>query len=281
MLNCNDLKRTIKAIDALGATPAVLIKVADLVKDPNTDLSDIGALLRNDGPLVAEIIHLSNSPYYAPATYHSNLISAINFIGFREVTRVVNLSLSLRIFARDLPSYGISAYDYWSASVAAGLLMEALAKKSGLSPEDAFTLGTVHGIGRLLINRVIEERRFTVYWDRCQPIQEWEKSSVGFDYAEAGAVLLEHWLFPAPECEVVRWQLDSDKLAYQVCLLGALQFTLRLLGLTGLSLERKGWEPPQGDPYMQAAGLTSPMVLELVSGCRDDFQRILQAVDIK
>ena len=280
MLSHKDLKRTIKAIDALGATPVVLAKVAELVKDPNTDLADIDALLRNDGSLVAEIIHISNSPYYAPATFHGNLNSAINFIGFGEVTRIINLSVALRIFARNLSSYGISAYDYWSASVAAGLVMEALAKKAGFNPQDAFTIGTLHAIGRVLINHVIEERRFTIYWDGRQPIHEWEHSSVGFDYAEAGAVLLEHWLFPAPACEVIRWQLDPEKPAYQVCLLGALQFTLRLLALSGLNFRNTGWEPSETDPYMQAAGLTSPMVLELVSGCRNDFQRVLRSVDL-
>jgi HD-like signal output (HDOD) protein len=280
MLSSKDLERTIKAIDALGATPAVLAKVAELAKDPNTELAEINALLRNDGPLVAEIIHISNSPYYAPATYHSNLTSAINAIGFREMTRVVNLSLSLRLFARDLPSYGISAHDYWSASVATGLVMEALAKKSGFNPEDAFTIGTLHAIGRILIDRVIEERRYTIYWDGCQPIQEWEQTAVGFDYAEAGALLLEHWLFPPPACDIIRWQLDPEKIPFQVCLLGALQFTLRLLALSGLNFEKEGWEPSATDPYLVASGLTPAMIVELISGCRSDFQNVLKAVDL-
>jgi len=280
MLSSKHLTQTIKAIHALGATPAVLVKVAELAKDPNTALEDISALLRNDGLLVAEIIRLCNSPYYAPATYLSNLSSAINFIGFKEVIRLVNLSLSLRIFARDLPSYGISAQDYWSASIAAGLLMEALAKKSGFDPEDAFTIGNLHAIGRVLIDRVIEERRFTVYWDRCQPIETWEKSSVGFDYAEAGAALLEHWIFPPPACDIIRWQLNPEKVAHQVCLLGALQFTLRVLARTGWDFKRIDGELPEADPYMEAAGLTTPQLAELIAGCRNDFQLVHQAVDM-
>ena len=107
--------------------------------DPNTDIETLGALLRNDGPLVADIFRISNSPYYAPATFHSNLISALSFIGLREVIRVVKLSLARQLFARDLTSYGVTAYDYWSGSVAAALVLEALAKHSGLNPEDANT----------------------------------------------------------------------------------------------------------------------------------------------
>jgi HD-like signal output (HDOD) protein len=232
MLNADDFKRAILAIDTLGATPAVLVKVAELTNDPNSDIETICALLRDDGPLAAEIIRLSNSPYYAPATFHSNLNAAINYIGLREVTRVVNLSLSRQLFARDLPSYGVSAFDYWSDSVAAALLAEALAKHAGLNPQDAFTLGILHAIGRVLINRVIDEQGFAIFWDGHQPIEEWERSAVGFDFAEAGAMLLKHWHFPSATCDVIRWQLNPDKVNQQVSLLGGLQFTIRLLALT-------------------------------------------------
>jgi len=277
MLNPDEFKRSIQAIDALGATPAVLVKVTELARDPNADLAAMCELLRNDGPLAADIIRISNSPYYAPATLHSNLTAAINYIGMREVLRVVNLSLSRRIFARDLPSYGISASDYWSASIAAALVMEALAKQSGLNPEDAYTLGILHAIGRVLINHVIEEKRFTIYWDGYQPIQEWERSSVGFDYAESGAMLLEHWRFPIPTCEVIRWQLDAGKVPYEVSLLGLLQFTLRLIDLTGLDFGKTDWKLPDGYPFIRASGLTPAAVTQCITACRQEFQRIIQA----
>jgi hypothetical protein len=55
MLNPDDFKRSIQAIDALGETPAVLVKVTELANDPDSDISSICELLRNDGPLVADI----------------------------------------------------------------------------------------------------------------------------------------------------------------------------------------------------------------------------------
>lgn len=277
MLNPDNFKRTIQAIDALGTTPSVLVKVTELARDPNVDLASMCELLRNDGPLAADIIRISNSPYYAPTTLHSNLTSAINYVGMREVLRVVNLSLARRLFARDLPSYGISASDYWSASIAAALLMESWAKQSGLNPEDAYTIGILHAIGRVLINHVIEDQHFTIYWDGRQPIQEWEHSSVGFDYADSGAMLLEHWRFPTLTCEVIRCQLEAGKAAQEVSLLGSLQFTLRMLALTGLNFENDGWQLPEADPFMKASGLTPVAVLQCISSCRQDFQRIVQA----
>ena len=281
MLNPDDFKRAIQAIDALGATPAVLVKVTELANDPNTDIATICDFLRNDGPLAADIIRISNSPYYAPATLHSNLASAVSVIGLREVVRVVNLSLSRQIFARDLSSYGLSAGDYWSASVASALVMEALAKKTGLNPEDAYTLGILHAIGRVLINRVIEAHGFSIFWDGHQPLEQWEQGSVGFDYAEAGAMLLEHWLFPAVTCDAIRWQLDPGKVAEPASLLGALQFTRRLLALTGADFQTEGWHLADNDPFVRASGLTPEIVSQIVIACRDDFERIRQSLDVE
>jgi HD-like signal output (HDOD) protein len=280
MLNPDDFKRSIQAVDALGGTPAVLAQVMELAKDPNMDLDTLGTLLRNDGLLAADIIRISNSPYYAPATFHSNLAAAISCIGVQEVIRVVNLSLAQQLFARDLPSYGISAGDYWSASVASALVMEALAKHLGLNQEDAHTVGILHAVGRVFINRVIEEKRFTIYWDGLQPIQDWERSSVGFDFAEAGALLLEHWRFPETTCDTIRGQLDSGKNAELLSLLGMLQFTRRLLALTGFNFENQAWLPPEADPFALAAELTPATTTRLVSACREDFQSILQSVDL-
>src|SRR5882724_7693723 len=163
MLNPNEFKRAIQAIDALGATPAVLAQVITMANDPNSDLESMCALMKNDGSLAADMIRISNSPYYAPAIRHSNLTSAVNSIGLREMLKVINLSLARQLFARDLPGYGVTARDYWGTSIAAALVMESLAKHAGLNSEDAYTIGILHAVGRVLINRVIDEKGVTIY----------------------------------------------------------------------------------------------------------------------
>ncbi len=279
MLNPTDFKKSIQTIEALGMTPAVLVKAIEMAQDPNTDMENFSALLRNDGPLSADIIRISNSPYYAPATPHSNLLSAISQLGFGEVIHVINLSLARQLFARDLPSYGVLARDYWSASITAALVMEALAQVTDLVSEDAYTVGILHPIGRVLINHVIEEKGFSIYWDCQRPIEEWELAAVGFNFADAGALLLEHWRFPAAICDVIRNQLVPVPDQQTLTMAGILQFAKRLLALTGPTFQFETWEYPVNDPFIQAARLSEPTLRELVSGCRDNYRKILQTVD--
>jgi hypothetical protein len=48
-----------------------------------------------------------------------------------------------------------------------------------------------------------------------------------------------------------------------------------------LSFENDGWQLSVTDPYMRATGLTPEQVLQFVATCREDFNRILQSVDLK
>ena len=93
-------------------------------------------------------------------------------------------------------------------------------------------------------------------------------------------MLLEHWLFPASTSDLIRCQFCSTKAAEAVSLLGSLQFTRRLLAWTGTDFAREGWQLPDGDPVALACNLTPVTVGQFVSGCREDFQRILQSVDL-
>lgn len=279
MISPEVLKQYLQTIESLGSTPAVLVKAIEMAQDPNTDMETFSALLHNDSALAADIIRISNSPYYAPAEPHSNLMSAIGQLGFGEIIRVVNLSLARQLFARDLLSYGISAYDYWCTSIATALVMEALAKPSGLDPEDAYTLGILNAVGRVLINSAIEDKGFSIYWDCQQPIEDWEREAIGYDSAEAGAMLLTHWKFPATTCDIIRNQFKSQPPADLAVPIGALQCAKRILTVTGLAFERPLALDPQADPFLKTLGFTAESLAQLAADCQEKLQHVRQTVD--
>jgi HD-like signal output (HDOD) protein len=280
ILDLTEFQRAIQSMVSVGATAAVLVKVLKMAKDPDSDLTTICNVLKNDGPLVGDVIRISNSFYYAAATPHSNLQSAVNYIGLREALRVVNLSLARQLFARDLISYGISAQDYWSSSVAAALVMEALAKQARLNGDDAYTLGIIHAVGRLLVDRIIQDKSPKLQWGGIQPVEDWEREMVGFDFAESGAMVAERWLFPFQTCDVIKCQLNPEMAVVPVSMLGALQFTRRLLALTGTDFAVKGWSFPEEDPYVKGASLTPGLLERMVAECAESYQSIRRAMGI-
>ena len=77
-----------------------------------------------------------------------------------------------------------------------------------------------------------------------------------------------------------RWVSGDVNSCEQLSLLGSLQFTQQLLALIGLDFENQGWSLPERDPFVQASGLTPTLAFQIMAVCRDDFQRILQSVDL-
>jgi len=94
-------------------------------------------------------------------------------------------------------------------------------------------------------------------------------------------MLLEHWSFPAETCNIVRGQLKPVAAGEPLSLLGALQFTQRVLALTGWDLENQDWQLAEPDGYLQASGLTSEQVHRLVAACQQKYASILETVDLK
>ncbi len=281
MLDSQKCRKAILEVERLGSAPMILAKLKQLMQDPKVDYNTICGLIRNDSALTADIIRISNSAIYAPIQPHTNLLSAISAIGLRELERVVNLSISRQFMAKDLASYGISAFDYWSITVSAAILMEKLATLLKLNREEAYTIGILHAIGRVLINQIIEDFRYTIYWDGKMPIEEWERNAVGFDYTEAGALLLKHWKFADEICNTIEWQLTPEKLEKHNSFLGILQFILRALQFFGSGFKREAIDPAlEIDPFLTATKMEQEHISNIIEEARNDFKVILETLDL-
>ena len=104
---------------------------------------------------------------------------------------------------------GSNSLDYerfWRFSVSTGMVAELLARSSGLPPEEAFTAGVLHNIGRLALDQQVP-RGFeqSVQHALLQRIglHEAERDVLGYDDAELGAALCERWSFPPSLIEAV------------------------------------------------------------------------------
>ena len=207
-----DCLTALKDIEQLYPTPAVWAKVSHLLKNPDVNLEDIVRIIRTDPSLTSDIIRVSNSVFYGANVASSNLLESLSRIGFKEVLRIIGLSISKSTMHNNLEAYGISAESYWSTSFFTALSMEAIAEKNGHNMNDAYTVGILHSIGRLIIDKILEDFQASVYWNQQEAVEEWEHDLVGYNYAYAGAVILHRWNFPEELCDIIRFQLSPRKM---------------------------------------------------------------------
>ena len=132
----------------------VAVAVNDLINDPNSSSADIAQVLKKDQVLTAKILRLVNSSYYAIPGGVADVQRALAFLGFNTLAQLV-LSLSVFSVFSTIDNDDFSMLDFWQHALGTAVCSELLAKKLKLPrPEEAFTCGLLHDIGKLVLHEI-------------------------------------------------------------------------------------------------------------------------------
>lgn len=276
----SEFRDSIRKVRRLYSTPQVLSKALRLLQEPEVDLATLGDLIRSDGALVADLVRLSSSALFNRGEAPADLNLALQRLGTREVIRAIELSVSKNVFGKGLANYGIEATQYWRTSLLAGLMMEQLAFLHGVDAPEAYTVGILHALGRVLINEVLEEVGTGQSWDRGTSLELWEMNQVGFTHAEAGALLLREWGFPETIIAPIEHQLGTPVAVPAPTSLGMLRFVRLLLTAdpeAGIAPARAAFPP---DLLCWAGFATEKEALELLTEAQEEVAGIAESLDL-
>ena len=106
----------VAALGPLPPTAQVLARLQTMLVDPNSDLSDVGKLLRLDAAMTTRVIKISNSTWFSRGSPCHTIDEAVNRIGFKEVFQVVSVAASSALVAQPLAAYGRGAIAAWRES---------------------------------------------------------------------------------------------------------------------------------------------------------------------
>jgi HD-like signal output (HDOD) protein len=270
----------IARIEKFSPAPLILARAMKLLRDPQSDIADIAALVARDPSLTANLIRWANSAFYGTGLPAQTIDEAVSKIGFRETIHLLNLTVARVVAGRDLGSYGISAEDFWAESLFNGLFLRNLAAETGCAdPDEAYTVGLLRFIGRLAINQAIHDLGGGLFWFGDDSIAHWEEESVGFRQSHAGAILLAKWHFSENMIQAIAGQDAPAVRPEPNWLAEALYFASALLpqglGASFHSVLTEGAAPlPVGSDFMHHYGLTQAAVDTLLASTRQDYDRI-------
>ena len=194
-INLEDIK---PELDGIAVSPQLLPKLQELISDCNTNPDDIRDLIRMDPALSAMILKTANSAYFNPGYHIDSIDDGIMHLGFSDVYQIVTMLAFSDLLAEPLVTYGISAGDFWRRSVACAFAMERLARKYSEDPGVAYTVGLLHGIGMIFLEREIKGApnisfRSTLSEDMALAKEELE--IFGINHAKVGAAMMREWGF--------------------------------------------------------------------------------------
>ncbi len=190
----------------LPTSPHIFGRLGGLLNDINSDLDNIVKLVAVDSGLTGRVIRLSNSVFFRGDQPVKSLDEAINRVGFREMHRVVGVAMSEQIFQGGLPVYHLSAEQVWENSVVVALAMERLARTNATDESEAYTLGLLRPVGKLVLDMLIQVEQPGVSCPEADNLDlpKWERAWAATTSNEAGSTILEEWKMPESVCVGVR-----------------------------------------------------------------------------
>jgi len=211
----------------LPSLPDRFVKIQNIAQDPDSGASDLADVIRSDQATTAMLIKFANSPQYNPTgSPIGELSKAIARLGSRETIQIAT-AMSL-MYGMILPTGMANIRVFWSHAFAVALAAERLAKlydpaEQHCSHERVFMAGLLHDIGRAALGMRVDFAYFeheTGCLHEDALIQK-EEEYYGVNHAEAGARLLQLWLFPDDLCQAVAEHHNADSGFYlaRVCYL--------------------------------------------------------------
>jgi len=188
------LRAEVVARKNLPTIPTVLAKILQLVDSESSSGRDLIAVIEHDQALTGKMLRLANSAFFGQSRKVATIPRAVVLLGFSTVR---NLALGVKVW--DALGTGIARNrleELWAHTVAVAVATKALAAslRAG-DPDEAFTAGLLHDVGKLMIGAALETEPEPADGAELL-VEDAEIRAVGMSHTEAGAILLEHWGLP-------------------------------------------------------------------------------------
>ncbi len=271
-----NLRERLDSIEDLPTVPHTMQQVLSELDSISASAATLQKIIEQDPAITAKILKLANSPYYGTVVDISNVGRAMVTMGFDEVKNVV-IGISLAgVFCDDLGFDEFQAADLWLHSIGVATAARHIAETcGGLDPDDLFTAGMLHDLGRLLacvyfkdeVGEVLKEKK-----DSGCTLLEAEKKT-GLEHAEIGAYLARRWDLSDFLFNVIRYHHDHhaageyEKAAAAIFLADAMAKSLKI-GWSGLDGQERIVIP-------KSLGLTNDQAKAIALKLKDERTKII------
>lgn len=193
----------------LPCFPDVVMRIRKALAQPDVSLTEIVKIVGTEPRLAARLLQAANSAAFNPAGRHlTDLRAAITRLGHRPVqSAAMSFAVKQLRLAPALRSISKPLNVLWEESITVAALCQVIARRSRVSPEEAFLTGLLHGIGRLYIMVRSVGKSDELYQDPTftDMIASW--------HAAIGKAVLENWGFDEHMCEALGDQGDFDRIS--------------------------------------------------------------------
>ncbi len=197
----------------LPALPGAVIKLINLLDQPNTSIDQIADALSQDAQLAASVLKTVNSSYYGLSNKLSSIVPAVTLLGIRKIKDLA-VGCSLSSYMKKTQAAGFDPVWLWRHSLFTGSAARMIAiHVRDVNPEEAHLAGLLKCIGALAM-AVTLKQTYTVLlqrqWQSIDQLAAAERDALDIDHAQVSAAMLEAWHLPSVLVEQIRFAYNPD-----------------------------------------------------------------------
>jgi putative nucleotidyltransferase with HDIG domain len=191
----------------LPASPQVLPKLLELLRNDNATLEEVGGLIALEPAITAKLLQYCNSAYFRGAEPVSNVPEAIGRVGFQTIYVLVTIVTGGNLMALPAGS-GLDIARLWQHSLTSAFATKIVAEYKDGDANMLFTAGLLHDMGRVVLARAKGPEYARLIKQAANsgtPLLDAEIKTFGFSHADVGARLMEKWRLPEQLVKTVRY----------------------------------------------------------------------------
>jgi len=263
------------ALRLLPPFPAVATRIMALAAREDTDLNELGGVVKMDPSFSAELLRVANSALFGVRREVTSVAHAIAVVGTDRLKSMATLVAVNRMIRASVRIQALR--KVWMHSLVTAAISEEAARVAGMDRENAYTAGLLHNLGTLgLMSAYPDEysRMLEVSDDYGFDLLQTERDLFEIDHCAAGAYLAQDWDFPDELAAVIATHHD-DLVPGEVSIYNLVKASWRLadvLGYAAFSPEKE-WQWAELISYLPNA--TSSWLGESPEAAQEEISKRL------
>ena len=213
-MKSKNIDRTINSIAELPTLPTIYMKLSRILNVQNSSIRMISNIISEDLAVSAMVLKIVNSALYGLHHKIGDMQRAIVILGLNEIKNLVLATSMYKTIKQLKSSSAFDMQEFWKHSIGCAILAKVLAETAYIKdPEDVFTGGLLHDIGKLIHFTYLREEFEGVVANVVETgsqMFESEKKILGFDHTQTGSALARKWCLPRKTINMIAHHHLSD-----------------------------------------------------------------------
>ncbi len=208
LMDSTAIRTVVGGMSSLPVLPAVYTELCATLENPNSRLAEVVAVVERDPSVVARLLHIVNSAFFAAPR---PLYSATDTVRYLGTSLLKSLLLTSEIFSSFDESMLPKGFVLADVQNHALLTAKIAARLAETDKEQALSAGLLHSIGKLIFADRMPGRWGDVFAEARKanrPLADVEYEHFQTSYAEVGGYLLGIWGLPQELVEAVAHHCD-------------------------------------------------------------------------